>query len=113
MKTLPISIFALLAGCASVNYTPRVDHGHLPFSSVSEWPAPGKPNAITILDTRTIRALRKHGNDYALNLSGAAKIGLWVGVGVGSLMLIDALDDAEDEFSECLASFFFDCGESD
>jgi hypothetical protein len=46
-------------------------------------------DVVTLIDSRTIRALRKHRKDIAcLDLTHGQKVGMWVGVGVVAAYLV-------------------------
>jgi len=62
------------------------------------------PDEIVLFDSRMFRDLRKQEIGKQLSLTGGAKIGLWVGVGVGAIWLYNDIKHTTEDLVDCIFS---------
>lgn len=102
MKVIVPLCLLTLIGCAAVQ--PPASSPRLPLQSSSlSTPHSIGAKQITLIDTRTLSALRRAAvANPSASLNGNGKVVLWIGVGIGLALAIAALDSTDD-FPECVA----------
>jgi len=120
MRSLAIVCALLSTGCASLP-SPRTQSmsapaRHPPATLERRWLMPLPQEEVTLLDTRTLQAVRELNDTQALNQNGNGrdvKVGMWVGIGVGAAVGIhivnEAIDDVVDDFTNDAADNFLAC----
>jgi hypothetical protein len=96
MRWLAVVSIPVLTGCASA--PPQSPHEtaiavHIPPALERPWLMPRPADEVTLLDTRTLQALRRR--DDLPGLNAVERPGLWLGVGLGVAAGIFVIDTAE------------------
>lgn len=113
MRLVFLLMATSLAGCASFDLAPESRRLSTQSSENLQRTISGPSDEVVLFDTTMIRKMRELKRVEQRNLSGGARIGLWVGLGVGAVWLYNEAKDATEEVVDNALTCVFSLGTSD